>query len=155
MNIASSTKMSRTDVLSPRQRSYCMSRIKGKDTGPEMSLRKVLWKAGLRYRIHYRLPGKPDIVFPRARLVVFVDGCFWHMCPLHLTLPKANRHFWQKKLLENVGRDKKNGRRLRQQGWKIMRFWEHEVRSDVQHVAVKIIRDLNRQPIRLSRTGQP
>ena len=84
-----------------------MASIRGKDTKPELNLRKELWRTGLRYRIGHGLPGKPDIVFVSQRVVVFVDGCFWHQCPIHATRPKANRRFWQDKLRKNVLRDRR------------------------------------------------
>src|SRR3990167_909880 len=93
------------DVLNPEQRSYCMSRIKGKNTKPEVALRKALWGLGFRYRIKSRLPGKPDIVFPALKVAIFVDGCFWHKCPEHYISPKTRVDFWEKKISGNVERD--------------------------------------------------
>jgi len=97
-----------TDFLSPAERSDRMSRIRGKDTQPELTLRKVLHRLGLRYRLHGAgLPGKPDLVFPRYRTVVFVHGCFWHRhdgCNI-ATTPKSNTPFWLEKFEKNVARD--------------------------------------------------
>ena len=76
------------DILTPQQRSHCMSRIRGSNTGPELAVRKALWALHLRYRTHYAIPGRPDIVFPKARIAVFIDGCFWHGCALHGVKPK-------------------------------------------------------------------
>lgn len=129
----------RTDVLTPEQRRLCMSRNRGKDTKPEVILRKELWKKGLRYRLHYDIPGKPDFVFVGKRIAVFVDGCFWHNCPLHGTKPKTNRKFWEDKISKNVERDKKVTRELISLGWKILRFWEHEIKEDVNGVQQKIV----------------
>ncbi|WP_028313651.1 very short patch repair endonuclease [Desulfatibacillum aliphaticivorans] len=128
----------RTDVLTRTQRSRCMSRIKGKNTKPETSLRKALWAKGLRYRIHYNLPGKPDIVFVSAKLIVFVDGCFWHLCPIHGQLPQSNRDFWKTKLEKNVVRDKKITQELESKGWTVLRVWEHEIKEDLQAVTFKV-----------------
>ena len=86
----------RRDVLTPSQRSYCMSRIRAQHTAPEMRLRAALFDLGLRYRLKSTLPGRPDIVFHRSRVVVFVDGCFWHCCPDHSTKPRTNAAFWRK-----------------------------------------------------------
>jgi DNA mismatch endonuclease (patch repair protein) len=118
------------DVLTSEQRSYNMSRIRGKDTGPEMLLRKGLWKMGFRYRIHYKLPGRPDVVFVSRRIAIFVDGCFWHGCPDHGVRPKTNSAFWNKKILGNMDRDQKNRKLLEKEGWTVLRFWEHEIEKD-------------------------
>lgn len=133
-----------TDVLTPEQRSYCMSRIQGKDTKPEIALRKALWNIGLRYRIHYRLPGRPDIVFPRFKLVVFVDGCFWHGCPVHAVKPMANAVFWRKKLEGNRVRDKVITARLKKEGWVVLRYWEHEVEDRLDGVVKRIVKAIDK-----------
>ncbi|MCP4699878.1 MAG: very short patch repair endonuclease [Gammaproteobacteria bacterium] len=123
------------DVLTPEQRSRCMSRVKGKNTRPELQLRKALWQAGLRYRLHYaKLPGKPDLVFIKARVAVFVDGCFWHGCPLHASFPAANREYWKKKLDGNIERDRRVNVELEQKGWTVLRFWEHQLKKEAQGV---------------------
>ena len=119
-----------------------MSRIRGKDTGPEVRLRKELWARGIRYRLKSRLPGKPDIVFPGARMVVFVDGCFWHGCPDHSQTPATNRSFWSKKLKRNVERDHEVTTRLEDLGWSVLRVWEHEVAGNVQGAVDRIFRGL-------------
>jgi len=126
------------DVLTREQRSYNMSRIRGQNTKPEIILRKALWAAGLRYRIKNRLPGRPDIVFPSAKVAVFVDGCFWHGCPEHMTWPKNNADFWRQKIQRNMERDKEVGDRLEVLGWKLLRFWEHEIKSNTDSVAKQI-----------------
>lgn len=136
--------ISDTDVMTSEQRSRCMARIKGSDTKPELLLRKALWAKGLRYRLKYKvrgrfLEGRPDLVFPGRKLAVFVDGCFWHGCPKHATKPKKNADFWAKKLDRNVERDKEVNEILRQQGWQVVRVWEHEVRRDLSTVVKKII----------------
>src|SRR5262249_30770296 len=115
------------DVMTRQQRSRCMSRIRGKDTGPELALRRALWKSGLRFRVHYALPGRPDIAFPVKKVAVFVDGCFWHGCPEHGVKPRSNVHFWADKLKKNTARDQAVAKALEKLGWKIVRFWEHEV----------------------------
>lgn len=126
------------DVLTPVQRSRCMSRIRGKNTQPELMLRKELWALGLRYRLHAPLPGRPDIVFARQRLAVFVDGCFWHGCPEHGAKPKSNGGFWRAKLAMNVARDRKQSALLRRAGWTVLRFWEHEIRREMQSVIARV-----------------
>ena len=116
-----------TDVMTPEQRRKCMSNIKGRDTGPEVSLRSALWAAGLRYRLRQNLPGKPDITFGVSRLAVFVDGCFWHGCPIHGHNPKSNKSYWLPKLKRNKLRAKAKDKRLKATRWKIWHIWEHEL----------------------------
>lgn len=133
------------DVMTPEQRSRCMARIRGKDTGPEVIIRKMLWSLGHRYRINYRLPGTPDIVFPGRRLAVFMDGCFWHRCPLHYQAPATNPGFWEAKIAGNVRRDREVDARLATAGWSVLRFWEHEVKDDPEQVLRVILDRLRRQ----------
>lgn len=122
--------MSRTDEHGPvplnelvtRQ----MKRMPRKDSGPEIRLRRSLHRRGLRFRVQAALPGRPDIVFPRAKIAVFVDGCFWHRCPEHSTLPKNNREWWTTKLARNVERDREKDDALRELGWEPIHVWEHE-----------------------------
>lgn len=108
-----------------------MAAVRGRDTKPEVALRRALHSAGLRYRVNYRveLPGirvRPDIAFTRRKVAVFVDGCFWHRCPEHATAPKDNARFWSAKLARNVARDRKQDAALGAAGWKVIRVWEHE-----------------------------
>lgn len=126
------------DVFDAQKRSEVMSRIKGKDTGPELNLRKALWAEGYRYRLKSKLPGRPDIVFPRQKLAVFVDGCFWHGCPEHAVSPKSNSAFWSKKLGGNIERDGRVNARLASEGWRVLRIWEHEIEADVGSAVLKI-----------------
>lgn len=123
------------DVLTPEQRHYNMSRIRGKDTKPEEIVRKYLFSKGLRYRKNdKRYPGHPDIVLPKYKTVVFVHGCFWHMhegCR-HARLPKTNTEFWKEKLSRNRERDKNEQRILREMGWKVLVVWECELKKDKQ-----------------------
>ncbi len=119
-------------------RSEQMSRIRDRDTGPEIALRRAVWGLGLRYRLRGKLPGKPDIVFSRAKVAVFVDGCFWHGCPEHYVKPKSNTSYWHPKIEANIQRDIKNRKQLKKNGWKVLRFWEHEVESDAARCAVKV-----------------
>jgi DNA mismatch endonuclease (patch repair protein) len=118
------------DFLSPSERSERMSRIRGKDTKPELALRKVLHRLGLRYRLHGAgLPGKPDLVFRRYKAVVFVHGCFWHRhaeCSI-ATTPKSNTSFWVEKFRKNVTRDASVTAQLEEQGWKVLVAWECEL----------------------------
>lgn len=101
-----------------------------RDTGPEMVLRRELWRRGLRYFVDRPVGTdrrrRADIVFPRAKVAVFVDGCFWHSCPEHGTIPKNNREWWVAKLEANVRRDRETDQRLEEEGWTVIRVWEHE-----------------------------
>lgn len=118
------------DVLSPNQRSYCMSRIKGKDTGIEKAVRSALHIKGYRFKKHVRdLPGRPDLVFPKHRLVVFIDGDFWHGYRFSAWREKLP-DFWRDKIGKNIERDRRNFRKLRTLGWKVVRIWEHQVERD-------------------------
>jgi len=107
-----------------------MSRIRGKDTGPELILRNRLHRMGYRYRLHSgNITGRPDIAFPRLRLAIFVNGCFWHGCPRHYVAPQTNSSFWRGKLQQNRKRDVARRRMLRREGWTVLEFWEHEVEA--------------------------
>lgn len=135
-----------TDVLTKEQRSYNMSQIRGKNTKPELLLRKLLFNRGIRgYRIHYKLVGKPDIVFPSKKVVVFVDGCFWHKCPKCFIEPETRKEFWMSKINGNVKRDKEVNKILKKDGWRVLRFWEHEVKIIPDQIVSKIIRALEQQ----------
>lgn len=102
-----------------------------RDTGPELAVRKLLHGRGLRYRVDVPLPfdrrRRADIIFPRAKLAVFIDGCFWHGCPEHYTVPATNAAFWASKREKNMARDEDTTRKLREEGWTVLRFWEHEI----------------------------
>ena len=126
------------DTLTPEQRKKCMSHVRGKDTKPEVKLRKALWAKGLRYRLGYKLPGKPDFVFVAPHVAVFVDGCFWHGCPVHGTIPKTNRDFWVKKIEKNIRRDRLVTEELQAAGWVVVRVWTHELRMDFEAVMDRI-----------------
>lgn len=107
--------------------SAAMSRMPRSDSGPEVALRRELHRRGLRFRKHVSgLPGRPDLVFSRVRLVVFLDGCFWHRCPTHATAPKNNSDWWRAKLEANVERDLRQTVQLQEAGWTVLRVWEHE-----------------------------
>src|ERR1700684_3701687 len=122
-----------TDVLTPEQRSYNMSRIRSAGTKPEMRVRKLLHGMGFRYRLHGKtLPGKPDLVFAGSRAVLFVHGCFWHMhrCKHGKPVPATNVSFWAEKRRSNVERDKRNRAALRADGWRVFEIWECHTRSE-------------------------
>ncbi len=119
-----------------------MSRIRCRDTRPEVRLRKELWRLGVRYRLKSALPGRPDLVIAARRVAIFVDGCFWHRCPEHAVAPRTNRDFWKQKLDANVQRDRRTDRELRALGWHVMRYWEHQVKKDPERLAVQVKRRL-------------
>ena len=120
------------DVHSREQRSRNMAAIKGKDTRPEMIVRRLCHAMGMRFRLHRRdLPGRPDLVFPKRRCVVFVHGCFWHMhaCRFGAVVPKTNAAFWQAKREANVRRDSAALQQLADAGWKSLIVWECETKD--------------------------
>ena len=119
------------DVFSPERRSEIMRCVHSRGTQPEMAVRKAIREAGYRYRLHAKgLPGTPDIVLAGLRKAIFVHGCFWHRhtCP-SATLPKSNRDYWEGKQTRNTARDKRNIRRLRIAGWRVLVVWECEVKN--------------------------
>lgn len=120
------------DIMTPEQRSRNMAAIKGKDTKPEMIVRKYLFSRGLRFRVQVRkLPGNPDIVLPKYKTAIFVNGCFWHGhegCK-YFRLPKSNVEFWREKIERNIERDKESMKALFDLGWKVIRVWECELRN--------------------------
>lgn len=126
-----------------------MSNIKGKDTSIEVALRSQLWCRGLRFRNHYKIIGKPDVVFVSARVAVFIDGCFWHRCPAHFSQPKNNDAFWLKKIGRNVDRDALVTAELKTMGWKVLRYWEHELKANLDRVAGNIEKTVQKRILRL------
>ena len=117
------------DVFTKAKRSEVMSRIRGRgNKATEIALARLLRQNKITgWRRHLPIFGKPDFTFRRERLVVFVDGCFWHGCPKHSNLPVNNRDFWQKKLTANTLRDRLVNKTLRKQGWRVLRIWEHDL----------------------------
>ena len=130
-----------TDVFSPEKRSEVMSRVRSKDTKPERSVRSLLHRMGYRFRIHRKdLPGRPDIVLPRYRAVVFVHGCFWHQHPgcRKATIPKHNHEFWEAKLMGNVERDRETTDVLEVAGWRVIVVWECEAKGDLGSLSERL-----------------
>lgn len=114
------------DILTPSERSVRMSLIRSKDTKPELVVRKAVWAAGFRYRLHGKnLPGRPDLVFPAFRTVVFIHGCYWHAHSCQKgRIPAQNSRFWREKFAANKTRDQRHAQRLRRQGWSVLTVWE-------------------------------
>jgi len=115
-----------TDIVNKKTRSRMMAGIRGKDTKPELLIRRELHKRGFRYRLHVKdLPGKPDLVFPKYHAVIFINGCFWHGHNCHLfRLPKSRTEFWKEKIYGNVKRNKLNIKKLRSMDWRVLTIWE-------------------------------
>jgi DNA mismatch endonuclease (patch repair protein) len=136
------------DHLTREERSRLMSRIRRTDTEPELVFRRALFAGGARgYRLHRRLDGcRPDLLFTRARVVVFIDGCFWHGCRrCEIPMPRSNRSYWLPKLARNIARDRTVRRRLRRNGWNVIRIWEHEVSADATACARRVLQILSNQ----------
>ena len=134
------------DVHTPEQRSYNMSRIRNKNTKPEELVRKYLFSQGFRYRKNdSRLPGKPDIVLPKYKTVIFVNGCFWHGhegCR-YFVWPQNNEEFWENKISGNIQRDRRNRQVLTGQGWNVIVIWECELKkSKVNETLSKLVQEL-------------
>ena len=134
------------DVHTPEQRSYNMSRIRNKNTKPEELVRKYLFSKGFRYRKNdSRLPGKPDIVLPKYKTVIFVNGCFWHGHEdyRYFVWPQNNADFWKNKISGNIQRDRQNRQVLADQGWHIIDIWECELKKNkVNETLSKLVQEL-------------
>ncbi len=120
-----------TDIFSKQKRSWIMSRIRGKDTKIEKLLQSEMKKAGIKFKTHPKISGNPDFLV-REKIVVFVDGCFWHGCPKHYRPPKSNGKFWLPKINKNMERDRKVTRQLRKTGYIVVRLWEHNLEDDIR-----------------------
>lgn len=125
-----------------------MQRQARRDTKPELALRRELWRRGLRYSVDVPpisgLRRRADMVFTRARVAVYVDGCYWHSCPDHATVPKANREWWVEKLEANVTRDRDTDARLQRAGWEVLRVWEHEAIAGAADRIEAVVRSASR-----------
>ena len=136
------------DIKTKESRSYNMSRIAGKDTKPEELVRKYLFSKGFRYRKNVRkLPGTPDLVVPKYRTVIFVNGCFWHGhegCK-YFVCPKSNAEFWRKKIETNISRDQRKEAQLRDMGWNVMIVWECELRPPKRQATLERLESQLRQ----------
>lgn len=123
-----------------------MAQQRSKDTAPEVAVRKALHARGVRFRIDVKLERdmrtRADIAWAGLKLAIFVDGCFWHSCPLHATRPKANAGWWDAKLAANVERDRRTEELLRARGWRVLRYWEHEHAGDVADDILRTMRQL-------------
>lgn len=145
------------DVHTPEQRSFNMSKIRGKDTRPEMLVRRWLWANGYRYRLHRKdLPGRPDIVLSKYKAVIFVHGCFWHRHGCQFTTtPESNREFWLAKFSKNVSRDKRNISALLEQSWRVMVIWEcsFQGKNAISELLAEQITNFLNSEMRFAETG--
>jgi len=136
------------DIFSKAKRSEVMASIRSTgNQSTEEALASAFRRLGVKgWRRHVNLPGKPDFVFRKQRLAVFVDGCFWHNCPEHGHIPHSNREYWQKKLKRNQARDRATNRELRKRGWRVLRIWEHSVKDAPTACAKRVARALLKNP---------
>lgn len=136
------------DTLSPDQRRKAMASVKSRDTDIEMLVRRALWARGHRYRVNTRLNGRPDIVFPGQRVVVFCDGCFWHGCPTCNERPGTNVEFWLAKIEANKVRDRRVTGELEADGWTVLRYWGCQIHKDLDTVVADIEAHLSKEKTR-------
>ncbi len=137
-----------TDVFTPEKRSAVMRRVKSTDTSPEMTVRRLLTRMGVGYRLHRKdLPGKPDIVMPGRKLAIFVHGCFWHGhdCARGARMPKANRPYWEAKIGRNAARDAASQAALEAMGWRVLVLWECGLKDEA--ALERAVRDLVSLPL--------
>jgi DNA mismatch endonuclease (patch repair protein) len=131
------------DIFSKNKRSEIMSKIRSKDTKIEILFRKALWKKGFIYRKNSgKYFGKPDLVLPKYKTVIFIDSCFWHGCKKHGSMPQTRKKFWGAKISRNKERDKEVNQYYKKLGWKIFRVWEHSLQSKLDENIKKIIKIL-------------
>lgn len=131
----------RAPIPKKESTSRVMSANKAKNTKPEMILRKMLWHSGLKgYRLHWeKVPGRPDIAYPKRKVAIFINGCFWHRCPhCNLPLPKSNIEFWRNKFNKNKERDKRKEQALKKVGWKVFTIWECTIKKDPDKVIKEV-----------------
>lgn len=132
------------DMFTKEQRSKNMRAIRSTGSSLENKVTKQLWKKGVRFRKNVRkLVGIPDIAIQKYKIVIFIDSCFWHSCPIHGNMPNSNREYWEKKMQRNVERDNEVNKYYSELGWKVLRIWEHEVKYDFEDTIEKIVRWVN------------
>ena len=145
-----------SDIYSKTKRSLIMSRIRGtQNLKTELVLARLLRKYGIvGWRRHQRLKGRPDFVFPTRRVVIFVDGCFWHNCPLHGSQPSTNKAFWLAKIRQNQQRDRLVNTVLKNSGWAVLRIWQHELTKTNESKCINRIRRVLSNERRFTNQGQ-
>lgn len=133
------------DSVSKTKRSAIMRAVKGKNTKIERDFSNLLRARGFRFSKNSKtILGKPDIVFKKQRILVFIDSCFWHGCPKHLRMPSSNKKYWQVKIERNIGRDKEITRKLKHAGWRVIRVWEHAIVANTERSAQRITKALEK-----------
>ncbi len=143
------------DFVSKKTRARIMSRIGSKNTKLETKFRRRVSSVGLKYRLHYNITGKPDFVFVSKRIAVFVDSCFWHGCKKHFRQPSSNKKYWIQKIERNSKRDKEVAKKLKQDGWNVLRFWEHEINRNPERCVRKILKAYETAPSSNKRRKPP
>ncbi|MFC2143060.1 very short patch repair endonuclease [Candidatus Aenigmatarchaeota archaeon] len=127
------------DVLSKEQRSYNMSRIRGKWTVPEKAIHNHLKGLKIKHKMHPKIEGNPDILLKNSKTLIFIDGCFWHKCPKCYKEPQSRRNFWIPKIEGNVKKGRTVTRKLRREGWNVIRIWEHEINNNPRKIVGNLI----------------
>ncbi len=125
-----------SDIFSEKERSQIMSKIKSKNTALELNFKKLI--RGLKFEYQPKVFGKPDFASKKLKIAIFIDSCFWHKCPKHFRKPTANNIYWTQKINRNVERSKEVNNNLKKQGWKVLRFWEHDLRNNTKKVIARI-----------------
>ncbi|MYB39945.1 DNA mismatch endonuclease Vsr [Candidatus Saccharibacteria bacterium] len=144
------------DRISRQRRSWNMSRIKSRDTIPELTVRRALYQKGYRYRIHYDIDGKPDIAFPRAKLAIFVHGCFWHQHGCKYTYrPRTRKKFWNDKLNKNITRDAQVAVKLRDRGWASITVWDCEIKRTPSQVMGRLVQIIDSRTMKITSVSTP
>lgn len=141
------------DTVSAKKRSQIMAQVKSRNTSPEIAFRKILYKNGIRYRLHYKIDGNPDIVIVSKKIAIFIDGCFWHKCPRCYRPPHTNLHYWEPKIERNVLRDRANNKTLKLKGWHVIRFWEHQIKKTPQKALAKVLKLIRLEPAGQEKRG--
>lgn len=141
-----------TDIMSKEKRSALMSRIRGKWTMPERKIHAYLKSQKIRHRMHPKLSGNPDVLLPDRGIVIFIDGCFWHKCPIHFVQPKTRVEFWKSKIEGNAKRARQANKVLKKNGFKVIRIWGHEFKNEAYKHTLN--RNTGRMPTQLNNSKQ-
>ena len=132
-----------SDNLTKDQRSYCMSRIRSKWTSQERKIHNYLKGNKIKHQMHPNIEGCPDILFKKNKVVLFLHGCFWHKCPRCYKEPKTRKEYWLPKIESNIKRDRKNENRLKKNGYRVLKIWEHETKRDLLYCIKKIKKEID------------